>query len=221
MCKDSNCKYNGSKNKNGKKNLTAPELDSSCGAQKKDVAKYYKTNEENDAAVELNSVDIAAMRKKCFERHIHLTEEELYNLLSTLEKVPYKCDMRSIWWQLRHIEADKFDNIENDISEYLEVLAKKYKANEDFVEDKLEYCSDIISRRKKEHEVFYNMRFYALLDRESFELKEFVDIINESRDSINKFKEELINKTKSFFNAKGKGKNVIIERIRDSYFENS
>lgn len=46
-------------------------------------------------------------------------------------------------------------------------------------------------RRKKNHEVFYNMRLYALLDMESFTLKEFVDIINKRGISINTFKKEL------------------------------
>ncbi|ANQ10989.1 Uncharacterized protein PCOAH_00051370 [Plasmodium coatneyi] len=221
LCKNNNYKYNHSKSKNGKTNLVDTEVDSSCGTQKKNVATHYKTNEENDAAVKSSSVDIATMRKKCFKEHMHLTEKGLYHLVNTLEKVPYKCEMNSIWWQLRYIEARKFDNIENYVSEYLKVLGKKYKANDDFVDDKLEYCTEIIYKRRKHHEVFYNMRFYALLDRESFELKEFVDIINESRDSINKFKEELVETCKSLFTKKEEGKNAIIEKIIDSCFDNS
>ncbi|CAI7723869.1 Plasmodium exported protein (PHIST), unknown function [Plasmodium vivax] len=220
FCENNNCTYDALKNKNGKTNLIASEVDSSCGTQEKSVETYYETNEENNAPVKLNSVDIAIMRKKCFEEHIHLTEEELYNLVNTLESVPCKCDMNSIWWQLRYIEAGKFDNIQNVLSKHLKVLAEKYKANDNFLDGKLEYCSEIIWRRKKEHEVFYNMRFYALLDRESFELNEFVDIINESRESISKFEQELINTNESLFNEKVKEKNDIIERIIDSYFGN-
>ncbi|GAB69348.1 hypothetical protein PCYB_147760 [Plasmodium cynomolgi strain B] len=220
LCENNNCRYNALKNKNGRTNLIASEVDSSCGTQEKCESTYYVTNEENNAPIKLSSVDISTMRKKCFEEHIHLTEEELYHLVNTLESVPCKCDMNSIWWQLRYIEAGKFDSIQNDLSKHFTVLAEKYKANDDFVDDKLEYCSDIIWRRKKEHEVFYNMRFYALLDRESFELNEFVDIINESRDSIRKFEEELINTSESLFNEKVKEKNYIIERIIDSYFGN-
>ncbi|EUD64384.1 hypothetical protein C922_05234 [Plasmodium inui San Antonio 1] len=128
--------------------------------------------------------------------------------------------MNSIWWQVRSIEASKFDNIENDLSEHLKVLAAKYKTHDDLVDYKLEDYSDMIWRRKKEHEVFYNMRFYALLDRESFELNEFVDLINESQDSISKFRDELINTSGSLFNEKVKKKNHMIQSLLDSYFSN-
>lgn len=146
-------------------------FNSSSNDFRKREEKFNKTRDHsnNRYNTQQNSKgsNISEVRKKFFDLNHEITEEDLTEMVRSLDNIPSINDILHIWWQLREVERHKFAMMQYRLMKYIGHLTNTYDLLEDFAKDLWVAYSKYIATKLEKKENFYNKVFYSFIKREA------------------------------------------------------
>ncbi|SOV22088.1 EMP1-trafficking protein [Plasmodium sp. DRC-Itaito] len=126
-----------------------------------------QTNTKRSAQQKSKESKISDVRKKFFDLNNEITEENLTEMVRSLDNIPTINDILHIWWQLREVERHKFAMMQYRLMKYIGHLTNTYDLNEDFAKDLWVAYSKYITTKLEKKENFYNKVFYSFIKRDA------------------------------------------------------
>ncbi|GAB69359.1 hypothetical protein PCYB_001070 [Plasmodium cynomolgi strain B] len=149
--------------------------------------KTNKSNKDEFYENELNDV-----QENIEEDEKQLSEEEINELINSLELYPQKSDIRNVWWQVCGNEENKFYDIINHFLTLYDEIKHKYKVRKDtFRKNIWGYFDEVAKTQLPKKENSFEKLLYDLTREKSITKDEFRVLTEQYKSACTELREEL------------------------------
>ncbi|CAG9485418.1 unnamed protein product [Plasmodium vivax] len=159
---------------------------------KMDFGKPKKKTKKSNNKEEVYENELKEVQENIEEDEKQLTEEEIEELMNSLELHPQKSDIRNVWWQVCGNEENKFYDVINHFFTLYDEIKHKYKVKkDDFRKNIWAYFDEMAKKQLPEKETSFEKQLNDLVKEKPITKDEFRVLTEKYKTACTELREEL------------------------------
>ncbi|ANQ10068.1 Uncharacterized protein PCOAH_00040540 [Plasmodium coatneyi] len=139
-----------------------------------------------------SAYDQAELSEKCHIVFHSFTEEDINEIINSVNDNLFKREMLERWIQLHEDAAGKVQSLKEHLSFYLEKLKSLYDVDENIAEEQMEKINYTIDTTVRMTEEYHNKLFFYYIIKDNLPESDHERFINIGRNAFNAFIDELV-----------------------------